>query len=159
MLEQPRGKPTSVVPTKRFQWGCGLLFVVAMTSFVLLLSSTAGPFRAVSGQAVTAEQANAQLWNCFVPNGATDVWYTSGYRGTRIECTLAPASFAAWCRERAWTTHSINHDSPRSYYSEKAQDAVSVGNGLYFDAKKGDVGYYGVYDADAQRAYVTYSGG
>jgi hypothetical protein len=38
-------------------------------------------------------------------------------------------------------------------------DAILIDSGLYFDAKNGDAGCYGIYDAKEGRAYLFYSGG
>jgi len=132
--------------------------IAAALGFALLLCSTAGPFRAVTGQGVTAAEANARLWNCLVPDSATDVWYTSAYRATQIECRLYPTTFMEWCQRMKWRPIPITAE-PYYCYSEKDKATVVITVGVYFNALNGDLGYYGVYDAKKQRAYVTYSGG
>ena len=89
-----------------------LLGVVASAAFIGLLCSTSGPFRSVSGRGVSAREANARLWNCPVPVAATDVWYTSAYRGTTVECTLGREEFEAWCRQEQWHPEPIEPGEP-----------------------------------------------
>ena len=146
----------------RARWGwrhAGLMTAIgSAAAFVALLSSTAGPFRAVSGRASSAREANARLWNCHVPDDATDVWYRSAYRATQVECTLNAASFESWCRRRGWRPVPIAGREPAFAYSQRVGEQVIV-RGSRFDEKQGDLGFYGLYDAARQRAYVNYSGG
>lgn len=104
----------------------GLLATAALAAFVLLLFSTSGPFRSVSGQGVTASEANARLWHGHLPTGATDVWFTSGYRGTRLECTIEPADFFAWCQRGNWEPSPITADSPIYTHSKRDGAVVAI---------------------------------
>lgn len=135
-----------------------LALVGLAAGFVGLLLSTCGPFRSVSGRAVSAAEANSRLWHGHVPEDATDVWFTSGYRGTQVECTLTPESFRAWCEYRGWSPFPIGEGEPVYKYSER-DGVVTISRGLRFCDMEGDVGHSGLYDEATGRAYVTYSGG
>lgn len=128
--------------------------------FVALLCSTAGPFRFVSGQGVSADEANKMLWTNFVPSSATDVWFASGYFATRIDCKVDPADFQAWCQRRGWHLTPIVAGQPRALYVDRLGDVVLIESGFEFDAKYGGAGRgnTGVYDSKAGRAFVFYSG-
>ncbi|QDT01141.1 hypothetical protein [Adhaeretor mobilis] len=136
-----------------------LLVAIAAIAFACLLFSTAGPFRSVVGHGVSAEQANAKLWNCLVPNGAKNVWFESGYRATRVECELSQAVFKGWCESRSWRPYVIDEQQRARVYSMSSDSPVEVRNGLRFNDRVGDLGHQGVYDAATGTAYVTYSGG
>jgi hypothetical protein len=134
------------------------LAVAASTALIGLLCSTAGPFRSVSGRGELASEANARLWNCLVLADATDVWYISTYRFTRVECTLERESFEAWCRQLGWRLGPIEGNKP-VYLSTQRDGLRTIRRGLQFDALNGALGFTGWYDPEARRAYVTYSGG
>jgi hypothetical protein len=134
-----------------------LVPAIALAAFVGLLCSTAGPFRSVSGRGSSAREANAWLWNCFVPADATDVWYTSSYRFTRVECSLTRESFEAWCRLRGWRPGPIEGVEAVQVFSE-CGGVWEIRRGLSFRNTHSEVGFHGYYDADQRRAYVVYSG-
>lgn len=136
---------------------CIAVGAVALAAFVGLLCSTYGPFRAVTGRGVSAGEANARLWNCFVPAEATDVWYESSYRATRVECTVTRESFEAWCRRMNWRPEAIERDDAYLLFSQR-DGFREITRGLSFRNRRGDVGFWGCYDDDRRRAYVTYSG-
>ena len=134
------------------------LHIAAVVGFVLLLSSTAGPFRSVSGAGVSSTEANRRLWNCHVPQPATDVWFSSGYRGTLVECSLPRAPFQDWCRSNGWQVEPIAPDVPAYVHSER-DGALTVRHGLRFSKMNKDVGFRGIYDEERGRAFAMYSGG
>jgi hypothetical protein len=81
-----------------------LIIVGLFLAFLFLLTSTSDPFQSVTGQGVSAKEANARLWNCLVPDDATDVWYASSYSFTRVECSIDPESFRLWCERKGVAT-------------------------------------------------------
>lgn len=130
----------------------------AAAAFVMLLCSTSGPFRSVKGRGVSSTEANARLWNCPVPDAAVDVWYTSAYRGTQVECTLTQDDFIAWCRRRGWRPEPIKPGELPPRITQR--DGIrQINRGLRFNHIDGDFGFAGCYDVDDGRAYVSYSGG
>jgi hypothetical protein len=134
-----------------------LSILVALTAFVLLLCSTAGPFRAVTGQGVSAKEANARLWNCLVPDDATDVWYLSSYSNTQVECRIEPESFRLWSERMGWQLQPILEGEPATKWQMKG-DRVSIESGLWFDERvKPTLGFFGVYDSRNKRAYVNFT--
>ncbi len=136
-----------------------LLAGAAVAAFAGLLLSSSGPFRSVSGRASSASEANARLWNCHVPPDATDVWFISSYRFTRVECTLKPESFEDWCHRRGWRPTPIDESASVPEWVTSQRDGMkTITRGHRFNAMNGDRGYTGLYDAEGQRAYVTYSG-
>jgi len=133
-----------------------VLSVILLAASILLLCSTEGPFRFVNGEGVGAAAANARLWNCHVPDDATDVWYKSGYRATFVECFLGPESFKQWCHKRGWRVMPIDEKEPQHVFSRRYDSPILVSKGLYF--AETERGYFGVYDEEKQWAYVQYSG-
>jgi hypothetical protein len=136
------------------------MFVVAATACAGLLCSTAGPFRFVSGQGVSADEANQMLWTNFVPASATDIWFTSGYFATTIDCKLDLTEFQAWCQRKGWNLTPIVAGQPKALYLDRLGDAVLIESGFEFNAKYGAAGRgnAGLYDSRAGRAYVFYAG-
>lgn len=109
---------------------------------------------------MSADEANKMLWTNFVPPTATDVWYSSAYLGTRIDCQLDLTEFQAWCQRRGWQLTPIAPGKPRALYVDRLGDAVMIESGFEFNAKYGEAGRgdSGVYDSKAGRAYVSYTG-
>ncbi len=134
------------------------LLLIGALAFLALLCSTAGPFRSVEGQGVTAQEANARLWNCFVPDDATDVWYTSSYSFTRVECTIEPESFRLWCERQGWRLEPIVEGKPWAAYPFRG-DPILLESGFHFNDRKGKhiLGCSGRYDSRNKRAYVNYT--
>lgn len=134
------------------------LVFIAASAFVALLFSTSGPFRSVEGRGVSASEANARLWNCLVPDSAVDVWYTSAFRGTRVECTLTQTDFLVWRRQRGWKPEPIKPGG-LTPWSTLRDGVRRINQGLQFNHGDGDLGFVGCHDAENGRAYVSYSGG
>jgi hypothetical protein len=135
-----------------------LLVVGAPVAVIALLCSTAGPFRMVSGRGVSARVANGRLWNCPVPDDATDVWFTSSYRGTRLECSIKPESFRVWSGRNGRNLSPIPESEPACVASQRGVTQM-ISRGFRFNEARGDLGYRGLYDTQEKRAYVNYSGG
>lgn len=133
---------------------CLIFIALAAVGFVLLLFSTAGPFRSVSGEGVTADEANRMLWIRPTPASASDVWFTSAYKATKVDCRLDEDDFLDWCRERGWHPIPIAKGHEKGVYLDRVRDAVLVGKGLYFSDRRGDVECSGIYDANEQRVYL-----
>ena len=129
--------------------GCLMVAIAVIAGFVLYLFSTSGPFRSVSGEGVSAAQANQRLWIRPIPESATDVWFTSSYRASNVDCKMDQDTFLKWCRESGWQAVSISEGQPRRLYSYRLGDPVLIETGFFFDAKdpkRGDVGSVGTYD-------------
>jgi hypothetical protein len=135
-----------------------VLAVVGVVAAAFVMASPWGPFVRVEGRGVPAREANARLWHCRVPDGATDVWYESGYRGTRVECLLSVEEFRAWCAREGWRPMPIAEGEPFLQVSER-EGVIEVRRGLRFEALRGDAGHLGVYDEERRRAFVSFSGG
>ena len=153
--EDARMAPSNQLGTtrRRIVWGCSILGVIA---FVVWMCSTAGPFRSVSGQGVSAAEANRKLWTNRVPASATDVWFVSSYKATRIDCKLDRDEFLAWCRAKGWKPNPIIETN--GTYLERLNDAVLIDDGLEFNARERGRGSSGIYDDLAGRAYIFYAG-
>ena len=132
---------------------------VTLMAFAGLLFSTAGPFRVVEGHGVSSEEANARLWHFRLPADAENVWFKSGYRGTRVECELGRTEFGYWCESEDWKTTAIDDRQTEWVISMRLKSSVEVRNGLQFSDLEGDVGYKVIFDADTQTVYVSFSGG
>jgi hypothetical protein len=147
---------------KRGNWwygiGCLVAFVATIGGCVLLLSSKYGPFVLTVGEGVTATEASRQLWHCFVPPSASDVWFESGYRVTRLECALDEEAFLGWCKSRDWTPLAISANEPKFVFSKRKNDPVAVTVGWRFDTTgPGDGAWHvGTYDAGEHRAYIEF---
>ncbi len=97
-----------------------------------------------------------------VGKAATDVWYVSSYRATRVEFDIDKPAFLDWCREQDWLPVPIRAEHPTTWYSDRKQDTIAITSGVRFatrNQQKPDLGFSGVYDAAAERAYVLYTGG
>jgi len=119
-------------------------------------------FQVERGEGVSASQANRRLWNCLVPDDATDVWFSSAYRGTIVECTLPEQSFQEWCIKHGGKPTQITTAEERFVFSRKLEESVLINDGLYFmNAIKTspDIWHRGVYDRTNNRAYFDFSGG
>src|SRR5947208_14189915 len=111
------------------------LFII--TGFVALLCGVAGiMFRTTYGDRLTAKQANLRLWNCLVPEDATDVWFETSSRATQVECSIDEASFQKWAAKMKWRLLTIDPAEPIHVYSRKG-GLVTVGYGLHFDEFNG----------------------
>ena len=150
--------PRRVASRKRLRILAGIV-LCGIVVFVGLLFTIAGPFRAVTGRGVNAAEANSLLWNCHVPDEAENVWFLSGYRGTRVECELPRNAFDAWCESHGWIPTAIAEHTPACRHSMRNDGPVDIRRGLKFEHMTGDVGYHGAYDIDTKTAYVSFSGG
>lgn len=133
-----------------------LTLLVAPLAFGALLFSDCGPIRSVTRSGVSAEVANDNLWNCLVPQDASDVWFVSAYRSTKVECTLPKKSFVEWCEKNGWNLSQVDSEVPK--YSLR-DGPITIRKGLRFSDFDGDLGFGGLYDEDHERAYVVYTGG
>ncbi len=113
----------------------------------------------MDGHGVSAEEANAKLWHCHLPKDAKNVWFESGYRGTRVECELGQAAFSSWCDSVDWKPIVIEDEVPEWVFSMRTESLVEVRRGLQFSNMDVDVGYRAIFDADTQTAYIVFSGG
>lgn len=149
-------------PPARRRWSFGLrTMLLGVTAVAILVACTtflcspSSPLVSVTGRRETAAQANRNLWSCHVPPGASDVWYVTGFRATRVDCTMDEATFLGWCENRGWHASRIAAGERIYLYSERLKNAVTITAGLKFSVRFSQrSNCEGFYDALTHRAYV-----
>jgi hypothetical protein len=134
-----------------------LLILVAVFSVFSALATHY--FATTRGRAVTAAQANRRLWNCSVPLTATDVWFQTSYRSTKVDFKTDEQSFREWCSINRWKLQPVASVFHHGVTAQNGE-AVNVSSGLFFketSQANPAIQCYGVYDAATSRAFLIFN--
>ena len=114
------------------------------------------------GSGVSVVEANRSVHQKFdIPPTAEDVRYSSNITHTTVDLKISRGNFLSWSRKKGWNCEPIRSEEPEIRYTLQEDgsfgDTQLVHDGLSFDEKDGDFGFFGVFDSRVGRATVIFS--